>query len=236
VEPREEPERPSSGELESEDRSASEDEAPAEDPSAPATRLPGDEVDEDEPEPPLIPPAPDTLAGHVIVSGSVGLVVPFGSFQDGASQTSAVGVGPGFQLDIGIGVSRPVELGIWGQTLNLGDGDCTSCSLTSHAFGAFVRYHLVQGVRFDPWMSAGIGYRLATLSGLPGGDIDYSGIEWLRLQVGGDWYPFRVFGFGPFLELDMGIYGKRSPGSLGDAAPHWQFWSGLRISLDVPGK
>jgi hypothetical protein len=237
VEPREEPEKPSSGEPEGEEEAPSEEAGAPEEPPAPETRLPGDEVDEDEPEPPLIPPAPNTLAGHVLVSGSAALVAPFGSFQEGISQTSAVGTGLGFQIDVGVGISRTVELGVWGQTLNLGDGnDCADCSLTSHAFGAFVRYHLVQGVRFDPWMSAGIGYRLATVSGLPGGDIDYSGIEWLRLQVGGDWYPFRVAGLGPFFELDMGIYGNRSPGSLGDASAHWQFLSGLRVTLDVPGK
>ena len=100
---------------------------------------------------------------------------------------------------------------------------------------AFVSYHLVQGVRFDPWASAGLGYRITKLS-TPAANIDYSGIEWLRLQVGGDWYPFDKIGFGPYLELDMGRYSSRSPSSVGNGANHWHLATGLRVTLDLPGK
>jgi hypothetical protein len=54
----------------------------------------------------------------------------------------------------------------------------------------------------------------------------------------------NVLGFGPFLELDAGIYTKRpesTPHSTrrdanGDAAVHVQFLTGLRLTLDLPGK
>jgi hypothetical protein len=214
----------------------------AESPPAKRTPLPGDAVDEDEPEPPLIPPAHDTLAGHVSLGVSALWAVPFGKLEDGRSQTALIESGPGFGVDLGIGISRTVALGAWGQFLKFGDSDeCTSCSASSLGLGAFVRYHLVQGTRFDPWMSAGIGYRRTSIQDAPGGDLDYSGIEWLRLQVGGDWYPVNVLGIGPLFELDMGIYSDRS-GSGAQGAPaleqamHWQFIVGARLSLDIPGK
>src|SRR5688500_17649844 len=66
-----------------------EEEASAEDPDAeageaeeapakPKTPLPGDDVDEDEPEPALIPAAPDSLGGHLQLSPAAIVVVPFG--------------------------------------------------------------------------------------------------------------------------------------------------------------
>jgi len=199
-------------------------------------RPPAEEPDEDGPEPPLVTPAPDTLGGHIQLSPSFGYVDPFAKLEAGVSQSDAMGSGWGLGLDAAYGVSRSVMVGVWGQYQSLGGPDsCSACSASSTAFGAFVRYHLVQGMRFDPWMAAGLGYRITKLSGIAD-DPTYSGIEWLRLQVGGDWYAFDAIGFGPFLELDMGRYSSRSPGSVSDAANHWTFSTGARITLDIPGK
>jgi hypothetical protein len=147
--------------------------------------------------------------------------------------------GPGLGLEVGYGISRTVVLGVWGQGLFLDESDdCSTCSTRSLAGGAFVRYHIVQGVRFDPWMSAGLGYRVTTIDPGQTGveEITYSGIEWVRLAVGGDWYAFQNFGFGPYFELDMGRYMSRSPGDFGSAANHWHFITGARVTFDAPGR
>jgi hypothetical protein len=192
--------------------------------------------DEDASEPPLVLPAPDMLSGHIMISPSFGYAVPFANLEADAPQSDVMSSGWAAGLDAAYGLSRTVAVGAWGQYLSLGSSDpCKDCKTKSTAFGAFVRYHLVQGTRFDPWMAAGLGYRMTTISGL-GQDVKYSGIEWLRLVVGGDWYAFNAVGFGPYLELDMGRYGTRSPGSLGDSANHWHFLMGARVTLDVPGK
>jgi hypothetical protein len=216
-------------------------EAKEEDPEAaapkpkPKARLPGDDVEEREPEPVPIPEAPDRRTGHVLLAPFIGLVIPFGDLQSGLAQTSVLGTGAAFGVDLALGVSRQVMLGVWGQLLKPGEGDdCTSCSATSLGAGAFVRYHLVQGVRFDPWMSLGAGFRNTQIEG-PAGDETYSGIEFLRLQVGGDWYPTSVVGFGPFGELDAGVYTKRPDTSI-DTATHLHFLTGLRLTLDLPGR
>jgi len=197
-----------------------------------------EEADEDEgPEPPLVVPAPDQLTGHFSLSASALLAFPFGNLEANTPQTGAMGSGWGLGGDAAYGLTRMVAVGAWGQLLRLGDStDCKSCDTQSAAFGAFVRYHLVQGVRFDPWISAGIGYRSTKISTPSLGSTTYGGIEWLRLQVGGDWYAFKNVGFGPLLELDMGRYSTRSPGELGDGANHWHFILGARVTLDVPGK
>lgn len=207
--------------------------APA--PAAKNKPLPGDDVDEHEPEPPLVPSASDTLSGHVTVAPSLALVVPFGKLESGLPQSDMLSIGAGFGVDLGIGVSRTVALGAFGQFFTFGSSDnCVDCSATSLAFGAFVRYHLVQGVRFDPWMAAGIGYRTTKID-LGPSEHSYAGVEWLRLQIGGDWYPARLLGFGPFLELDMGTFNDH-PDASREVTLHWHLLAGLRIVLDVPGK
>ncbi|HMJ10668.1 MAG TPA: hypothetical protein VK524_04630 [Polyangiaceae bacterium] len=233
-----EPEQPAGRGEAAEEKDASEEalgeEEAAEEaaPAKPKVALPGDEVDDDEPEPPLLPAAQDTVGGHLQLSPSAALVIPFGELSDGTSQSSVLGIGPGFALDVGFGVSRSVVLGAWGQLVSFGAGsECSDCSATSLAGGAFVRYHLVQGVRFDPWLSAGVGFRTLT-AGVD--DARFSGFDFMRFQVGGDWYPARFLGFGPFAELDAGAYTSQ-PGDA-DSAAYFQFATGLRLTLDVPGK
>ncbi len=192
--------------------------------------------DQEPPDPPLIPPALDTLGGHFTASAALGWVIPFGNLEDGVAQRDFMGSGPGLGLDLGYGVSRTVLLGVFGQAFFLDEGSrCKGCSTTSYAGGAFIRYHLVQGVRFDPWMSAGIGYRATSIEATEG-SVDYSGIEWLRLQLGGDWYAFDKLGFGPLFELNLGRYSTRKPGDLSSGANHWHFSTGFRVTFDTPGK
>ncbi len=203
-------------------------------------------VDDREPEPPLIPNATDRLGGHFSLAAGAGVAFPFGKLQSGLATTDVLNPGWMFSLNAGIGVSRSLVLGVWGQYALYGsEDDCalsatpasggtldTSCDGNGFAVGPFVRYHLVQGLRYDPWVLAGLGYRKTTVS-TNHGDEDFSGIEWLHLEFGGDWYPTSVIGFGPYLGFDWGIYGDH-PG--GDASSHFQLTTGLRINLDVPGK
>jgi hypothetical protein len=205
-------------------------------PGAKAPRPKIEEPEEEGPEPPLVAPAPDLLTGHVQVAGSAGLAVPLGYLEAGVKQTDATSSGWAFGADVAYGLSRTVAVGAWGQMLRLGaPSSCSDCKAQSTAFGAFVAYHLVQGTRFDPWASAGLGYRRSKIE-TPTANIDYAGIEWVRLMVGGDWYAFDKVGIGPYLELDLGRYLNRSPGSLGSGANHWLFATGLRVTLDLPGK
>jgi hypothetical protein len=185
--------------------------------------------------PSLLPPARDGLGGHVTGFVAAALAVPFGNLSEDVDQSDVAGVGWGLSLDVALGVSRAVAVGLWGQAVLYGSTDeCEDCTTRSFAGGPLVRYHLVQGVRFDPWAAAGIGFRQTTIDGTAGTE-SYRGIEWLRMQVGGDWYALPSFGVGPFLELDLGTFFERPEGE-GSAALSWHFMMGVRLGLDVPGK
>ena len=117
-------------------------------------------------------------------------------------------------------------------------GDCKASMI---AFGAGVEYHIVDGASIDPWVRMGLGYRIMRYDfRWDGTDTQrsYSGLDWLHLAIGGDWYPTTVIGFGPYIALDVGTYGKR-PGSAppqtsGErgSATHTVFSLGLRIAFD----
>jgi hypothetical protein len=179
------------------------------------------------------PPAavtPDNLTGHVIVAPRVGLLKPLGSYEAGFSQTDYNGTGPTFGADLSVGISRYVAVAGFFETGNLAahGSYCPvngSCKAKTTSFGLGLEYHLVNGASFDPWLRWGVAYRVTNLDfSWPGyaRKLDYSGIDWLHLAVGGDFYASRKLGFGPFMSLDLGYYTKRP-----DSPPaHAQFPDG----------
>jgi hypothetical protein len=188
------------------------------------------------PGPPTTATALDTLGGHLALTAGAGLAVPFGRLRSRLPQSRRIGPGLALTLSATYGLSHTLAVGIWGDRQSWSKGSaCNSCSAAGFAGGALAVYHIVQGVRFDPWLAAGLGWRTLTVdSDLS--DATYSGPELLRLLVGGDWYATRLLGLGPTLELAAGTYTDRpsEPGT--GRAYYWQFQTTLRIALDLPGK
>jgi hypothetical protein len=200
-------------------------------PAAPSAMVivPGDS---DQPILEPIPSARDLLGGHFVLGAAVGAKWPFGSFNDTQTQRSQLGPGLALNLDLGVGLSRSVVLGAWGEFDDYSaPPQCSVCSGKSFAGGPFLRYHAVQGARFDPWAAFAIGLRQTNIDN--GGSLSehYFGPELLRLTAGGDWYASSNFAFGPYVELNMGTYGKFASGTL-----HTDLGTGLRLVLDFPGK
>ncbi len=77
---------------------------------------------------------------------------PFGELPDHNNNAANLGAGLGVAGDLGFGLSRSVVIGAWGTFASYGSNG------TSFGVGPFVRYHLVQGVRFDPWIFLGAGF------------------------------------------------------------------------------
>jgi hypothetical protein len=178
-----------------------------------------------------ITPARDTLGGHVVIGALAGLFVPFGSFESGVTQQRLLDTGLAVGGDIGFGVSRTLVLGVYGEVgLPSTTSECTGCSVTSIALGPMVRYHLVQGLRFDPWLSAGVGFRRTST-----GHDTFTGIDWTRIELGGDYYPWPSLGFGPFVALSLGTYFDATS-KITTTSVNGQFSVGLRIVFDGPGK
>jgi len=191
----------------------------------------------DEPPPPVVPLARDTRGGHFELALGAALRVPFGELRQGEA-ASKLGTGFGAALDLGYGISRYVMVGAWGNLFEPGTHDM------GFSVGPFVRYHLVQGMRFDPWVLVGIGYRSQNHDA-PGVTRHFSGIDFAHLALGGDYYASSGVGFGPWLEFDAGVLTKRpDTGTTGapDGPTHigtsvnYSFIAGLRVVLDLPGK
>ncbi len=193
-------------------------------------------VDDAELKTPLVPRANDLLGRHVLVGAAVGPVWTLGKLASDVAAVRALSTGVNVHADVGFGVSRSVALGVWGSLASYGDGDsCDSCSGKSFAVGPYVRYHLSQGLRFDPWLSAGAGYRQVSFDDGGGASQTFSGVEWLRFELGADYYVFSGFGFGPYGSLGLSSYSKRPEGS-GDARVNTELSAGLRFLLDLPGR
>jgi len=192
-------------------------------------------VDDSEPKAPVVPRAPDLLGSHVLIGAALGPAWSLGKL--GSSEAAVRGFGTGFGLraDAGFGVSRSVALGVWGSFAKYTDGDrCDSCLGQAFAVGPFVRYHLSQGLRFDPWLTLGGGYRQLSYTSA-GAKQKFSGVEWLHFELGADYYLFSGLGLGPYGALSLSSYSSR-PSGAGDAAVNTELSVGLRFLLDLPGR
>lgn len=206
--------------------------------SAPAAHaqegLPPPPPEEDDESIPLVPAAKDTLGGHLVLAVSPAVAIPGGSY-DRSQPASRLGIGWGAGADVGFGIARAVALGVYGQYFRYqGGAGSTRTSSTELTVGPFVRYHVVQGLRFDPWILVGAGYRTASVTERETKQ-KFSGVEWLRFAVGGDYYVFSGLAFGPFVELDLGSF-LEHPAKDTPATVHFAFLAGLRLTFDTPGK
>jgi hypothetical protein len=202
--------------------------------SAQAPGLPPPPEPEEDETVPLIPAAPDTLGGHLVLAVSPAIAVPGGSY-DRSQPASRIGPGWGGGADVGFGIDRAVAIGVYGQYFahEVGSGS-TRVTTSEFAVGPFVRYHVVQGLRFDPWILLGAGYQSAMVTER-GVKQKFTGLEWLRLAVGGDYYVFSGLALGPFVEVDLGSF-LEHPAKGTPATVHAAFLAGLRLTFDTPGK
>jgi len=193
-------------------------------------------VDDAESQTPLVPRAKDLLDSHVLLAASVGPVWSLGHLGSDLAASHSLGTGFGLSVDAGYGLSRSVVLGAWGSFAGYADGDrCQSCSGKALAVGPFVRYQLSQGLRFDPWLTLGGGYRQVSVDNQAGARQKFSGVEWLHLELGADYYLFSGLGLGPYGALGLSSYSTR-PSGTGGAAVNTELSFGIRFLLDVPGR
>jgi hypothetical protein len=180
-----------------------------------------------------IPDAEDRLGGHFVLGAAVGPKWTFGALNGDQSQHSQLGrPGLALNLDLGAGITRSVALGVWGEFDDYGaPPECSLCSSKSFAGGPFLRYHVVQGTRFDPWGMFGIGVRQTNIQNGGRSDEHFFGAELLRLSFGADWYATSNIAIGPYFQLAMGTYGPLYIDRL-----HTDVGTGLRLVLDFPGK
>ncbi len=193
-------------------------------------------VDDTEPLAPLMPPGRDLLRGHILVGLAAGPSWSLGSLTSRIAAADGLGTGLGFRGDLGLGVSRSVAVGLWGELARYGDGDgCGDCAGSAFSVGPFVRYHLSQGLRFDPWLLAGAGFRSVSFDDNAGTQQTFSGVQWLRLELGADFYAWSGFGLGPYGSLSLTSYASQ-PKDSGTTRVNSELSAGLRLLFDLPGR
>jgi hypothetical protein len=170
--------------------------------------------------------AEDLRAGHWLFAVGGAVLAPSDHLGGGTGELGAPSIGGALRADIGVGLSRYVVFELSGGASWLAEGSlCAECSSTSYDAGLGFRYHVAQGISFDPWIGLGAGYRYGATSS-DAVDESASGIDVARLRFGGDYYPLPWLGLGPFFETDIGVLVEPEP--LAYAA----FFAGLRLVLD----
>ena len=204
--------------------------AAAAEPSKPTNPAATPEDEEELPEP--VPAAKDLLAGHFRLSLGADWTLPFAMLDTSRSFHAVAISGVGFSGQVGFGLSREVEIGVWGSYARLGESArCKDCDRAPYGVGAFLAFHPAQGFRFDPWITLGAGYRALPASGA---QQDYAGIEWLRLGIGGDWYGLSQIGLGPYAQCSFGTFTRHDNAE--NNSVYGLLSIGLRATLDFPGK
>src|SRR5512145_1789995 len=209
------------------------------DPTHPPTPNPAEPLRFAKPdsEPPLpVRPASidrDELTGHL----RLGLAGAFGTLSGSFLESSGIGSklagSPFFLGDLGVGISRHLEVLVAGDYSSASHGSsCSSCRATSWAIGPMLRYQLVEGTRFSPWLALGAAYRKSSLEGYDVSSV--RSIEFLRLQLGGDWFALSNIAVGPVLGLGVAASFDASKGD--DERVFALFYGGLRLLFDVPGR
>jgi hypothetical protein len=205
------------------------------------------------------PPPPDDRLGHIYIMPNFGAIGVVGAFAPNTPTSSLLGLGYSFGAALGVGIGRYATFQIIGDRMAFGaPGNCNigGCTGTSYSIGAGFTYHLTQVLAFDPWVSFGMAYRTtsvtiaqsatATVDGVfcQSGKLcpeTFRGLDAARITLGGDFYPAPWFGFGPFLEVDIGTNLQRPvsnppiglpPNEYDGPRTYGLFQVGVRIALD----
>jgi opacity protein-like surface antigen len=148
-------------------------------------------------------------------------------------------------LDVGYRINPNIYAGVYfsyGFAMLNKDNFCKNgadCSASDMRFGVNAQYHIMPDQSFDPWVGIGIGYEIASAKISAGGadfKTTYSGLEFVNLQVGGDFKVAPNLAVGPFVALSVAQYSKAStdpelPGAnsdIQDKAIHEWLTIGLR--------
>jgi hypothetical protein len=192
-------------------------------------------VTDDEPPPELVPFRRDAIGKHLQAGITANLLLPFGSVSEAVAVWSRAGLGGSGTLDVTYGLDRFVALGIYGEMGWFGNsGACGDCSATLLGAGGQVRYHVGQGLRFDPWVSYGLG--LLVYGARSDAEVfHYAGLEVVRFQVGANWYANRHLTLGPVLGLGAAHMIDRPEGER-SGGPFMRGSVGLRVAFDMPGR
>jgi hypothetical protein len=174
------------------------------------------------------PDADDLRHGHIRFGVSGGVWTPSSAFAPKLPGLGTLSVGGTVAGQLGVGLGRYLVLGLDGAFAHIPSSDtpCADCGVNTVLAGASLALHPTQGFGIDPWASYGVGYRHLMLT-LDNDSNDLSAFDVARIALGADYYPVGLFGFGPYLELDVGLRDLT-----GQRTSYVAFHAGLRLMFD----
>ena len=175
----------------------------------------------------------DELAGHV----RLGAALAYGTFSGNYLSRTPIGRNLGgspiLSVDLGFGLSRQLELVVATDfSMGLAGSSCSECESKSWSIGPMLRYHLVEGTRFDPWLALGVAYRHNSWNFGTSRSMD--SLEFTKLAIGGDWFVTSLLTVGPVLSL--GLDTATTEHANEKPALFAVYFAGIRVMLDLPGR
>jgi outer membrane protein W len=189
--------------------------------------------------------------GYALPGGGIG-ALEMGDSSEPLSDT-VTGMVP-FWLDLGYRITPHLGVGLslqygFAQINDEEAGDCPECSADVVAVAASVYFHGIPGGKFDPWAGLGVGYELLTLhvdidqgGQRIQGNAKLEGLQYLILQLGGDFATGSAVTVGPFFAVVAGRYSDTSTTLLAGGSsrsesrditrPAWHEW----VTFGVQGR
>lgn len=186
--------------------------------------------------PQLRPGAPyvDQLKRHWLISASAGYGTLLGNFSSDASIGDRLGGASLLGLEVGYGLGTHVELALAGDYVNsFGGAACPDCQARTVGIGPRLRYHLVGGTRFSPWMAYGFSFRRTEFD-LSKSRATFDAVEPVRTELGGNWYLNSMVALGPALAASVAR--TIDTDSKGTGRWHVLLSAGLRVTFDPIGR
>jgi len=184
-------------------------------------------------EPFLTPAPPGPPESGLSIALSVGYALPMGSAGDignGDLKFSDLYSGAlPFQVDLGWRFSPNIYLGGFFQYaiafINNSAQGCTngvSCTGYDMQFGIDFVYTFAPRATFAPYVGLGVGWEVASATGSGNGQtltFTYSGFQFARFIVGGDFRLGSAFRVGPFVDFSLGEFGNFSASGAQSVSP-----------------
>lgn len=183
----------------------------------------------------------DAAADGVSLGLKTGYAIAMGDAAKNAPMSDGVKGQVPIWLDVGYNISALYVGGFFQYGIGfLADKACpsgASCSASDIRFGINARYHFMDGP-FKPFAGLGIGYEMANFSASAGGAEvkgSYKGLEFLNIQLGGDYAVTPNISVGPFISFSLGQYssasltvgGTETSADIKDKAMHQWLFLGL---------
>lgn len=195
------------------------------------------------------PPGPPESG--VSIALSVGYGIPMGSVSGTQKLSDVFSGAVPLQFDVGWRFSPSTYLGAFFQysvafvaspiKTNC-DAGGVSCSGSDLQFGVNFVYTFLPYATFAPYVGLGVGWEIGTINYSGGNQSQsesFSGFQFARVLVGGDFRIGSAFRMGPFVNFSLGQYSTQSSpdptvnGSIPNKAIHSWLQFGIKGTVDL---